>query len=93
MPPGLRGGKLTNSRIWNPFSNKVKVEMERVKEEKFMAHEIQQQTQERKARHEAIYQEQKSLSDALRKEQRKNHFSDLFQTAVPLRPQATDERK
>ena len=80
-------------RIWNPFPKRVKVERDRVKEEKFMAHEILHQTQERKAQHEEIYQEQKSLSDALRKEQRKNHFSDLFQTAVPLRPQATDERK
>ena len=80
------------SRIWNPFSKKVKVERDRVKEEKFMAHEILQQTQERKAQHEEIYQEQKSLSDALRKEQRKNHFSGLFQTAVPLRPQTPDER-
>ena len=79
-------------RIWNPFS-RVKVERDRVKEEKFMAHEILRHTQELKARHEEIYQEQKSLSDALRKEQRKNHFSELFQTAVPLRPQATDERK
>ena len=92
MPPGLRGRKLTNSMIWNPFSKKVKVERERVKEEKKMAHAILQQTQGRKAQHEEIYQEQKSLSDALRKEQRKNHFSDLFQTAVPLRPQASDER-
>lgn len=58
-----------------------------------MAHEILQQTQELKAQHEEIYQEHKSLSDALRREQRKNHFSELFQTAVPLRPQATDERK
>lgn len=73
------------SKLWNPFSGKVKDLKSEAKDDKSAAMAMFTQSVKRKAMHEEIYHEQKRLADELRREQRRNHFSDLFQTTVPIR--------
>lgn len=75
------------SKLWNPFSGAVKDQRSEAKLHRSAAMEIFDHTVKKKALHEEIYHEQKRLSDELRREQRRNHFGDLFQTAVPLKNQ------
>lgn len=77
-------------KLWNPFSKKAKDLRQDAREDKQAAFALHERAVKMKAYHEEIYHEQKQLSEALRKEQRKNHFSDLFQTAVPLRNPDTE---
>lgn len=46
---------------------------------------IHQQTMHNKQKYEELYAQQKQLADLFREERRRNHFGELFQTAVPLR--------
>ena len=77
---------MTNLRfLWNPFSKKAKDERARAQAIRDRALALREDAIEKKALHDQMYREQKELSDELRKEQRKNHFADMFRTTVPLR--------
>lgn len=76
---------MTKNRAWNPFSKDGKDAMSQAREAKKLAMQIRDQVLEIQAQHQELLLEQKRVSDELRKERRKNHFSDLFQTAVPIR--------
>ena len=77
---------MTNLRfLWNPFSKKTKNAKAQAKEARDRALALHKDAVEKKALHDEMYREQKELSNELRKEQRKNHFADMFRTTVPLR--------
>ena len=77
---------MTNLRfLWNPFSKKTKDTKMQAKEARDRALALHKDAVEKKALHDKMYREQKELSNELRKEQRKNHFADMFRTTVPLR--------
>lgn len=59
---------MTNLRfLWNPFSRKTQDVRERAKEERDLAMEIHKDAIEKKALHQAIYEEHKELADKLRR--------------------------
>lgn len=72
-------------KMWNPFSKKVSHTKRDAEEDRNAASEIHADALAKKARTQKILNEQKMLSEELRREQRRNHFGDLFQTAIPLR--------
>ena len=70
-------------RVWNPFSSYGQLQKAAAKENQRIAIELHERSMRMKVYHTEIYEEQKRIAEELRRERRRNHFGDLFQTVPP----------
>lgn len=70
-------------KVWNPFSTYGHLQKAQALENKRLAAELHEHSVRMKQYHTEIYEEQKRIAEELRRERRRNHFGDLFQTVPP----------